>query len=57
MFNTKQQTSGVILVHCLTECNKLKLPYEEYAAKLDAMLKERGVNINTHQLVEILSGE
>lgn len=48
------QLVGVILIHCLDECNKAKLARPAYESKLKAMLKERGVDIDVTDVLNSL---
>lgn len=48
------QLVGVILVHCLDECNKAKLNRRAYVKKLQSMLDERGVEEDASKLVDLL---
>lgn len=38
---TREQLVGIILLDCITQCNAMKVPQQEYELNLKAMLRER----------------
>jgi hypothetical protein len=48
------QLAGVILAHCLDECNRSKLPRDQYIKKLQSMMDERGLKEDADEIVNTL---